>query len=94
MLKAFSLKLDSPPAIVSIRSNDGRRIKSASSLKRVNSDAFARNYKNQDEVHFPAYLKSDSSAAAVTDTDSEKKCDYSCFGAAAQSEDEDQYNLP
>ena len=67
MIHALSNKLTQGPGILSIRQNDGTRISTARALKRVNSARASTDYKNQDKVFFPKYLRSDQSGADTED---------------------------
>ena len=67
MISALGKKLTQGPGILAVRSNDGTRVSTKKALKRVNSARASTDYKNQDKMFFPKYLRSDQSAADTED---------------------------
>ena len=67
MMHALKKKLTQGPGIIKIRTNEGTLISTSKALKRVHSARFQFNCKNQDQIYFPKYLKSESSGAETAD---------------------------
>lgn len=65
MLAAFAKKFSKRPVVIGIRTNEGKKLSmEQAQLRRANSAASTRNYKENDKVFFPAHkLSQDSSDA-------------------------------